>query len=288
MAEAHALLDKAPVIPSPEQKLSDESAHSAPAILSPAVAGRMFKRLMPGRRAQSLAETSRNSLPRPVQLALPLSNRPHGNDAFGLDDHALVAAPLFREARRIEPVLSFERASLDQIVPDAEPPSSMPHDRLVLPGGTGLVLHEGVVGAMACDWMQWGRKSVASSKDASADALRATIDTRDLRKGSRGAQRLARCIIPVMRYSVPVRDGAIWSHRWMAPAQGAVACIAGIWTAERGSGPTFAMVTGFRAQDEGGPLILDEDELFLWLRAPLGDALTILAERRARAELLPA
>ncbi len=272
MAGAHAIVDHAPAV-TPFRRGSGDGSPPPPSITE-----RMFRRLRASKHPQD--DNGHIFPPKPVQLALPLLG---GMDPASLDDHPLSAAPLFREARRIEPVLSYERASLEQIMPGAEQASDMPHDRLILPGGTGLVLHVNKAGAMACDWMQWGRKGAEPWKEDGSENPGATIDAQDLRKGARRVTR-HRCIVPLTRYSVPVRDGAIWSHRWIASADGPIACIAGVYTAERGTGATFAMVTGFRAQDEGGPLILSEDELTLWLRAPLGDALTIISERRTRAE----
>jgi putative SOS response-associated peptidase YedK len=250
------------------------------------MAGRMFKRLLASKSEPAQPSTNKTVLPKPVQLALPLLGGADALDAAQLGEHALSAAPLFREARRVEPVLSYERASLEQIVPNSDPAPDTPHDRLILPGGTGLVLYEDKASVMAFAWMQWGRKSVELWKDGGGDSLGATVDAQELRKTGRAARRLTRhrCIIPLTRYSVPVHDEAMWSHKWISPANGPVVCVAGVWTAERGAENRFAMVTGLGDQDADGPLILAEDELLLWLRAPLADALAALAERHAGPE----
>jgi len=155
-------------------------------------------------------------------------------------------------------------------------PCPIAPDGLVLPGGSGLVLYEAETGCMAFDWMQWSGKGHAGQ-------LGATIDAGALSKGGRPLRRLTgrRCVVPLMRYSVPVRDGALWSHRWIDPSNGPVACAAGVWNARRDGSSIFAMVTGVAGQSPDGPLILTEDEVLLWLRAPLGDALAIITQRRA-------
>jgi len=124
--------------------------------------------------------------------------------------------------------------------------------------------------------MQWGEKAEPNSMRPTVDA---TICVTDLLKGSRPMRKLARrrCVVPLTRYSVPVRDGDIWSHLWVSPTGGRVACAAGIWIADQGRKPRFAMVTGGPALDPGGPLLLPEDDLLLWLRAPLKDALGKIA-----------
>src|SRR5690606_30121800 len=129
----------------------------------------------------------------PVQLALPLSD-PSKADA---DEQDLTAAPLFHAARAVEPVLSYEQASLERVVPGAALSSAPAQDPLTLPGGTGLILYEAHTGAMAFDWMQWGNRG--------ANPFGATVDAGALRQGRTG-RRLARqrCVVPLTRFSVPV------------------------------------------------------------------------------------
>lgn len=274
MAGSHAHLDILPISP--------PDAHETGGLRSRSMTERMVERLMPGKRPPVPdAGQQRQILPRPVQLALPLRN---GADAQG-EEEAFPATPLFREARRIEPVLSYEQARLEQIVPGAEPAQDRNHDRLVLPGGAALVLYEGNVGAMAFDWMRWGRKHGESSHMADTEHPGATIGLAELRKGGRLARRLMkrRCIIPLTRYSIPVREDRTWSHRWIAPAQDTVLCAAGVWDAEGGSSNIFTMVTDTDEADAGGPLLLSESDLLRWLRAPLAEALTIIAGSRLQA-----
>lgn len=208
---------------------------------------------------------------RPTQLSLPLGDQGPGNEALALPS-------LFRDARRIGPVLSYEQASLDQIIPNTTSPPGAPQDRLMQPGSIGLILHDGTSGALAFDWMHWGEAAEAGHADAST-RLEPTLSLTELRKNGRAARKLAkrRCIIPLIRYSVPVRDGDVWAHRWISPSHGQVACAAGIWVAERGERPRFSVVTSdmepLRHGEPGGPLLLAESELLTWLRAPLRDVL---------------
>jgi putative SOS response-associated peptidase YedK len=99
----------------------------------------------------------------------------------------------------------------------------------------------------------------------------------DLAKGGRTARKLAkrRCVVPLVRYSIPVRDGDVWSHRWITPASGQMVCAAGIWLADRSESPRFALVTGgAESEVAAGPLLLAETDLLTWLRAPLKAALS--------------
>jgi putative SOS response-associated peptidase YedK len=218
------------------------------------------------------APSAQSVAPAPTQLALPLGDEGEGG--------AFDAPSLFRAARRIEPVLSYEQPRIDEVIPDAQATAGAPRDRLVLPGGSGLVLYEGAGGTLAFDWMQWGEKAEPHSMRPIVDA---TIGVTDLLRGGRMHRKLAkrRCVIPLTRYSVPVRDGEIWSHLWVSVTGGGVACAAGIWVAEQGESARFAMVTGGPGVDPG-PLLLPEDDLLLWLRAPLKDALGRLARLLAR------
>lgn len=204
--------------------------------------------------------------PRPTQLALPF-----GDDR---QDAAMALPSLFREARRVEPVLSYEQARIDQIIPDTLPPAGAPRNGLVLPGGVGLVLYEGAGDALAFDWMQWGEPCEAARARPGLDA---TVSAADLGKGARAIRKLARhrCIIPLTRYSVPIRDGDVWSHLWVSPAPGHFACAAGIWSAEHGERARFAMVT--HGGDPAGPMLLSERDLLVWLREPLKEAMARIA-----------
>lgn len=224
---------------------------------------RLIGHLLPGGSRTAPAGLSAHPFARrPVQLALPLPD-PSQAEAREQD---LSAAPLFHAARAVEPVLSYEQADLDRVVPGAALSSAPAQDPLILPGGTGLILYEAHAGAMAFDWMQWGSRG--------AGPFGATVDVRALRQGRTG-RRLARrrCVVPLTRFSVPVRDGAVWSHRWIEPAPGAVICAAGVWSAERDADGVFAMVTRGSAGAPEGPLLLAEGEVLLWLRAPLDEAL---------------
>lgn len=230
---------------------------------------RLFGHFLPGKTPTPRSSASATPFPpRPAQLALPLPGRHEAS----IDVYDPTVEPLFRETRAVEPVLSYEQASLQDIIPGAVPPPAMPKDRLILPGGSGLVLYEAPTGGMAFDWMQWSGKG--------AGQLAATIDAEALRKGGRSLRRLTRqrCVVPLARYSVPVRDGAVWSHRWIEPTSDTVACAAGVWSTEHDTGGSFAMVTGLETE---GPLILTEEEVLLWLRAPLHEALAFISERRA-------
>lgn len=211
--------------------------------------------------------------PRPTQLALPF-----GNETPGMPDPAIALPSLFREARRVEPVLSYEQARLDQIIPDISPAPGAPRDGLILPGGVGLVLHAGIGDELAFDWMQWGEAADPARERQGPDA---TISLDDLGKGPRATRKLARrrCVIPLTRYSVPVRDGDVWSHLWVTPAPGHFACAAGVWTADGTKRARFAMVT--ETGDPTGPLLLAESDLLTWLRAPLRDAIARITRRPA-------
>lgn|GEM_PF-2904012 len=207
--------------------------------------------------------------PRPTQLALPFGT-PEREDA----EQAL--PPLFGGTRRIASVLSYEQASLDQIIPDTATPGA-PHDRLMLPGGLGLILHEGANGTLAFDWMHWGETGDAKRPDARL--LEPTLSIGDLLKANRADRKLTkrRCIIPLTRYSMPVREGEVWAHRWISPGgDDRLSCAAGIWIGERGEHPCFAFVTGDGPSD--GPMLLAENELMVWLRTPLKDVLARLAQ----------
>jgi putative SOS response-associated peptidase YedK len=210
--------------------------------------------------------------PRPTQLALPLNSR---SDAEGG-----TLPSLFRDMRRIGSVLGYEQASLDQVVPDTTMPSDAPQDRLMRPGNLGLILHEGANGTLAFDWMHWSQAEKADPAD-DRSPLRPTLALSDLAKGGRTARKLAkrRCVVPLVRYSIPVRDGDVWSHRWITPASGQMVCAAGIWLADRSESPRFALVTGdggrsAESEVAAGPLLLAETDLLTWLRAPLKDALS--------------
>jgi hypothetical protein len=204
--------------------------------------------------------------PRPTQLALPFGDQPRAD-----------LPSLFHEARRVEPVLSYEQASLDQIIPDTAAIPVSTRDRLILPGGAGLILYDGPKDALAFDWMEWGGKADPAGAGAS---LGATISLDDIVKGARATRKQAqrRCIIPLTRYSIPIREGDIWAHRWCVPMPGQVACAAGIWIADRRERPCFAMVIGEAGsgEDHDGPVLLCETDLLTWLRAPLRDALSLL------------
>ncbi|WP_231848755.1 hypothetical protein [Sphingobium sp. SYK-6] len=231
--------------------LDSPGSRAAPASL----AGRLTKRLRPPR--ASAQATS--PLLRPAQLPLPFG------ELLGAD---LAAAEplLFRAARRIEPILSYEQARFDQIVPDATPPDSLPKDRLTLPGGMGLVLYDGPEGVLAFDWMQWGKPDAAGSDEILTDS---TVRLSELGKSPRSLRRLAqrRCIVPLTRYSVPVRDGEMWTHRWVTPLSDHITCAAALWVADGRQKPRFSIVT---EEDESGttPLLLSEGDLLNWLRAP--------------------
>lgn len=191
-------------------------------------------------------------------------------DTFGGSDASISLPSLFREARRVEPVLSYEQARFDQIIPDAEPPSGVPREGLILPGGVGLVLFDDMGDGLAFDWMQWGE---TADPARARQGLDATVSVGELSNGARSTRKLARqrCVIPLTRYSVPVRDGDVWSHRWVSPVPGHYACAAGIWIADPDERARFAMVTG--GTDPNGPMLLLENDLLIWLRAPLKDAI---------------
>ncbi len=191
-------------------------------------------------------------------------------DTFGASGASIALPSLFHEARRVEPVLSYEQAQFDQIIPDTEPPSGVPREGLILPGGVGLVLFDATGDGLGFDWMQWGETADPSR---SRQGLDATVSVADLSNGTRSTRKLARqrCVIPLTRYSVPVRDGDVWSHLWVSPAPGQFACAAGIWVAEPGERARFAMVTGGTYPNR--PMLLSESDLLSWLRAPLKDAI---------------
>jgi len=226
---------------------------------------RLIGHLLPGKSSPRLGTlTARSFAPRAVQFTLPL---PGADEPDGAP-HAQIAGPLFHETRTVEPVLSYEQASLEQVIPGATASPLPVQDHLLLPGGTGLILYEAHAGAMAYDWMRWGGRN--------ANPFGATVDIQNLCQSGRSQRRLARrrCVVPLTRFSIPVRDGAVWSHRWIEPAPGAIVCAAGLWSAEKDADGTFAMITAPGPAHQG-PLLLAEDDILLWLRAPLEDALAI-------------
>src|SRR5688572_30108498 len=122
--------------------------------------------------------------------------------ALRLNEDANDAActlPLFRKARRVEPVLSYEQARLDQIIPNAMPPSGSPRDGLILPGGIGLVLYESASEELAFDWMKWGETADPAKARPCLDA---TVSVTELSQGARAVRKLTRqrCVIPLTRY----------------------------------------------------------------------------------------
>ena len=249
----------------------------APDHPAPSLKRRLIGQFLPGKissRPGSL--TARSFAPRPVQFTLPLAGASEAEDA----NPAQIATPLFHETRTVEPVLSYEQASLEQVIPGATASPLPAQDRLLLPGSTGLILYEAHAGAMAFDWMRWGSQN--------ATPFGATVDIQALCRNGRSQRRLARrrCVVPLTRFSIPIRDGAVWSHRWIEPAPGAIVCAAGLWSAEKDADGTFAMVTGAMVAGSGqpheGPLLLAEEEILLWLRAPLEEALA-LADQITRA-----
>jgi putative SOS response-associated peptidase YedK len=242
------------------------------------LADRLVKRFLVREEISPAATRDSAFPPRPTQLVLPLGSQSDGDGG--------TLPSLFRDMRRIGSVLGYEQAALDQIVPDATMPPDAPQDRLMRPGNLGLILHEGANRALAFDWMHWSQAEKADPADARSP-LRPTLALSDLAKGGRAARKLAkrRCVVPLVRYSVPVRDGDVWSHRWITPAAGQMVCAAGIWLADRSESPRFTLVTGdggLTADSEvsAGPLLLAETELLTWLRAPLKDALAGLGRRR--------
>lgn len=243
------------------------------------LADRLRRRFRSGPRPSPAQPQSGAPAMRPTQLALPL-DEPRGRER---DPGAMPS--LFREARRIEAVLSYEQPDLAQIVPDADPASDMKRDRLVLPGGSGLVLHDDPDGAMTYAWMQWGERPGDALPVTDIDPG-ATLSLESLDKANRAVRKLAqrRCIVPMVRYSVPVLEGDIWSHRWIASATGQIVCVAGVWTVDRIRGPRFTILTG-RADDMVRPMILPESELLPWLRAPLKQLLGRLGGRGAAMAL---
>jgi len=248
---------------------------SAPVPAAPAasLSGRLLRRVVATARRPEQGADALHFAPRPVQLALPLSHDPEMARAGELPT-------LFQDSRRVEAVLSYEQASLDQIIPDTAPTPGAPSERLILPGGTGLALFEDQTGSLAFDWMRWGLH--AGANDPAGPAIGATIAGPALSSSARAMRRWARhrCIIPLTRYSLPMLQGGVWTHRWLSPAAGGVVCVAGIWAAGEGSGRRFAMVTGPVAGEPNGvgPLLLAERDYFHWLRAPIKDALAGLAD----------
>jgi len=264
LSAGEALMAHSPARPEPMTAMVPDR----PAARSASLTRRLIGHLLPGTPRPAPANLTAHPLARrPVQLALPLSD-PSKADAGAQD---LTAAPLFHAARAVEPVLSYEQASLERVVPGAALSSAPTQDPLTLPGGTGLILYEPHAGAMAFDWMQWGSRS--------ATPFGATVDAQALRQG-RAGRRLAqrRCVVPLTRFSMPVRDGAVWSHRWIEPVPGAVICAAGIWSAERDADGVFAMVTRGSGGAPEGPILLTENEVLLWLRAPLVEVLDSLTD----------
>jgi len=237
------------------------------------LARRLMSHLLPGRSAPARTDlVASGSEEGGSHPALPLTS----HDEPGVYATGPMADSLFPAARPIEPVLSYEQASPDQVVPGAASPTAT-HDRLILPGGIGLIIYEAHAGAMAFDWMRWG--------GGSASPFGATIDVRALRRRGAG-RRLAgqRCAVPLTRFSVPVRNGSLWSHRWIEPVAGGITCAAGVWSLDRNAGSMFAMVTDDAGQMSGGPLLLSESAILLWLRAPLDEALAAIADHPAGAE----
>lgn len=241
------------------------------------LADKLLMRLLVRPRPPVDARASMSFPPRPTQLPLPLGKGEQGEDGTPLPS-------LFRAARRVGSVLSYEQASLDQIVPDTMHLPGTPRDRLMLPGGIGLVLRDGATGSLALDWMQWGETADTALPPARA-RCEATLGLSELRKAGRSERKRARrrCVVPLSRYSVPVRTGDMWAHRWVAPAGGQVACAAGIWIAERGATPCFSLVTESLDIGLGGetasPLLLTESDVLVWLRAPLKEALARIGTR---------
>ncbi|MBT2189000.1 hypothetical protein [Sphingobium nicotianae] len=233
------------------------------------LADRLARRFLDKPRQVRQHATSSMFPPRPTQLALPF-----GNGAPNPRDAAMPLTSLFREARRIEPVLSYERAPLDQLIPDTAPPPDAPCDALVLPGGIGLVLYDGAGGSLTFDWMQWGE---AANPVPVGQKVDATVCAMELVKGARAVRKLARhrCVVPLTRYSVPVRDRDVWSHLWMSPAPGHFACVAGVWAAAPGERARFALVMD--GGEPTAPLLLSERDLLIWLRSPIKDALARIA-----------